>query len=53
MKRLFVSGLTTIAYARSANVTKDSGSAEQTAAQANSKRDQQWVGSRYPTPTNP
>jgi len=44
---------TTINYARSANVNKDSGSAEQTAAQTNSKRDQQWVGARYPTVQNP
>ena len=44
---------TTIAYARSLNVNKDAGSGEQTAAQANSKRDQQWVAIRYPTPNNP
>jgi prepilin-type N-terminal cleavage/methylation domain-containing protein len=44
---------TTLAYARSANLNKDAGSAEQTAAQANSKRDQQWVGMRYPTVLNP
>ena len=44
---------TTIAYAQSANLNKDAGSAEQTAAQQNSKRDQQWVGIRYPTVNNP
>ena len=44
---------TTLAYARSPNINKDAGSAEQTAAQQNSKRDQQWVGMRYPTANNP
>ena len=44
---------TTLAYARSLNPNKDAGSAEQTAAQQNSKRDQQWVGMRYPTVNNP
>ncbi len=44
---------TTIAYARSQNLNKDAGSAEKTAAQAGSKRDQQWVGSHYPTVNNP
>ena len=43
----------TIAYADSANINKDNGSAEQSAAQNNSKRDQQWVGSRFPTTANP
>jgi prepilin-type N-terminal cleavage/methylation domain-containing protein len=44
---------TTLAYARSANVNKDAGSAEQTAAQTGSKRDQPWVGRRYATAANP
>ena len=44
---------TTIAYARSLNVNKDANSAEQTAAQTGSKRDQPWVGRRYPTQNNP
>lgn len=44
---------TTLAYARSQNVNKDSGSAEQTAAQTGSGRDQPWVGRRYPAPNNP
>jgi prepilin-type N-terminal cleavage/methylation domain-containing protein len=44
---------TTLAYARSANINKDAGSPEQTAAQQFSKRDQQWVGMRYPAVNNP
>jgi len=44
---------TTLAYARSLNVNKDAGSAEQTAAQTGSRRDQPWVGRRYPTANNP
>jgi prepilin-type N-terminal cleavage/methylation domain-containing protein len=44
---------TTLAYARSRNVNKDSGSAEQTAAQTGSRRDQPWVGRRYATANNP
>ena len=44
---------TTIAYALSQNVNKDSSSPEKSAAQAGSKRDQPWVGSHYPTPGNP
>ena len=44
---------TTLIYARSENANKDSGSPEQTAAQANSKQDQQWLGRHYPTVKNP
>jgi len=44
---------TTIAYANDPSPTKDASSATQTAAQAGSLRDQQWVGSRYPGPQNP
>jgi prepilin-type N-terminal cleavage/methylation domain-containing protein/prepilin-type processing-associated H-X9-DG protein len=44
---------TTIVYADSTNPNKDSNSAEQTAAQNNSIRDQRWVGQRFPTPNNP
>jgi prepilin-type N-terminal cleavage/methylation domain-containing protein/prepilin-type processing-associated H-X9-DG protein len=44
---------TTIVYADSANINKDAGSSEQSAAQNNSKRDQQWVGMRYATTSNP
>jgi len=44
---------TTVVYADSTNPNKDSSSAEQTAAQNNSIRDQRWVGSRFPTPNNP
>ena len=44
---------TTIVYADSTDPNKDSGSAEQTAAQNNSIRDQSWGGSRFPTPNNP
>jgi type II secretory pathway pseudopilin PulG len=44
----------TIAYAKDQNVNKDAGSdGTLAAAQANSKHDQQWVGSRYPGPQNP
>ena len=44
---------TTIAYADSLNPNKDAGSAEQTAAQSNSRRDQGWVGRRFTTVSNP
>ena len=44
---------TTIAYANSLNPGKDAGSAEQTAAQSNSRRDQAWVGARFTTMNNP
>lgn len=44
---------TTLAYARSQNINKDANSAEKSAAQAGSKRDQPWVASRYPNPNNP
>lgn len=44
---------TTLAYARSMNVNKDQGSAEKTAAQSGSTKDQPWVARRYPTPANP
>ena len=43
----------TIAYANSLNPNKDAGSAEQTAAQSNSRRDQAWVGARFTTVNNP
>jgi prepilin-type N-terminal cleavage/methylation domain-containing protein len=43
---------TTIAFANDSNVNKDVNGPTQTAAQAGSKRDQQWVGSRYPGPQN-
>ena len=44
---------TTIVYANSQNVNKDNNSTEQSNARASSLRDQQWVGSRYPTIRNP
>lgn len=44
---------TTIAYANDTTVNKDAGGASQTAAINNSKRDQPWVGIRFPTPNNP
>jgi len=44
---------TTLAYALSTDITKDSSSPEKSAAQSGSKRDQPWVGSHYPTVDNP
>ena len=44
---------TTLAYARSLNPDKDRASQEKTDAQNFSRRDQAWVGRRYPTPANP
>jgi prepilin-type N-terminal cleavage/methylation domain-containing protein len=44
---------TTIAFANDQTRTKDSGGATQSAANANSKRDLQWIGSHYPGPQNP
>jgi prepilin-type N-terminal cleavage/methylation domain-containing protein len=44
---------TTLAYALSQNLDKDSSSPEKSAAQSGSKRDQPWVGSHYPTIDNP
>ena len=44
---------TTIAYARSQNLDKDRATQEKTDAQNFSRRDQQWVGSRYPSLINP
>ena len=44
----------TLAYAKDQNVNKDAGSDGMLAnAQSHSKRDQQWVGMRYPGPQNP
>jgi hypothetical protein len=44
---------TTIAYANDPTTGKDAGGISQTDAQRYSTRDQPWVGSRYPTSTNP
>ncbi len=44
---------TTIAFALSTSAGKDSGGAEQTAANTYSVHDQPWVGSQYPTVDNP
>jgi hypothetical protein len=44
---------TTIAFATSANVNKDAGSPEKTAAQHTGNPDAVWVAQRYPTPNNP
>jgi prepilin-type N-terminal cleavage/methylation domain-containing protein len=44
---------TTIAFALSTSAGKDSGGAEQTAANTYSVHDQPWVGSQYPTVNNP
>jgi prepilin-type N-terminal cleavage/methylation domain-containing protein len=44
---------TTIAYANDTTVSKDSNGATQTAAQAGSLKDQQWLGSHYPGAQNP
>ena len=43
----------TIAYARSVNLTKDAGSPEKTAAQHANNPDAVWVAQRYASPQNP
>ena len=44
---------TTIAYANDPTLNKDAGGASQTAANAGSRRDLQWIATRCPGPQNP